>query len=41
MFCGSDEIPSYNATTGCLPGLAAITPALGATYRLMRERSVP
>jgi uncharacterized membrane protein (DUF373 family) len=30
-----------NATTGYLPGLAAITLALGATYRLMRERSDP
>src|SRR5258707_15747436 len=29
------------ATTGYLLGLAAITLALGATYRLMRERSDP
>src|SRR5882672_3805313 len=30
-----------DATTGYLLGLAAITLALGATYRLMRERSDP
>ena len=30
-----------DATTGYLRGLAAITLALGATYRLMRERSDP
>jgi len=30
-----------DATTGYLLGLAAITLALGATYRLMRDRSDP
>jgi hypothetical protein len=41
MACKFIILDIRDATTGYLLGLAAITLALGATYRLMRERNDP